>query len=152
MRPASFLSASRLRAPRPLVLLASLALLLLAGCASVETRKVVDLAPFKHIYVEHRLTDDRHLDEMIVAELTRLGYEASRGPLTLMPDAADAVLTYEDRWEWDFKTYLIEFNVAVRTARTKKKLADGHYYQPTPNSKAAAEVVSKVLTPLFAKK
>ena len=126
--------------------------LLLAGCASVSTRKVIDLAPFKHIYVEHRLTDDRHLDEMIVQELTRLGYVASRGPLTLLPDNADAVLTYEDRWEWDFKTYLIELNVALRTARTGKKLADGHYYQPTPNSKPPAEVVRKILTPLFGKK
>lgn len=122
-----------------------------SGCSSIVTRKVIDLAPFKRIYVEHRLTDDRHLDEMIVQELNRLGYEASRGPLTMMPDNADAVLTYEDRWEWDFKTYLIEFKVAVRTARTKKKLAEGSYYQPTPNSKPPAEVVSKVLTPLFKK-
>jgi hypothetical protein len=124
---------------------------LLTGCSSFSTRKVVDLAPFKRVYVEHRLTDDRRLDEMIAAELNRLGYEASFGPLTMMPDGADAVLTYEDRWEWDFKSYLIEFNVEVRTARTKKKLADGRFYQPTPNSKTPAEVVSKVLTPLFAK-
>jgi lysyl-tRNA synthetase class I len=88
---------------------------------------------------------------MIVKELTRLGYQASHGPLTMLPENTDAVLTYEDRWEWDFKTYLIEFNVTVRTARTNKKLADGRYYQPTPNSKAPAEVVSKVLTPLFGK-
>lgn len=133
----------------PLLLLASL---VLAGCSSIETRKVVDLSRFKHIYVEHRLTDDRRLDEMIVQELIRLGYEASCGPLTMMPDSADAVLSYEDRWEWDFKTYLIELTVTVRTARTTRKLADGHFYQPTPNSKPPAVVVSKVLTPLFAKK
>ena len=35
--------------------------------------------------------------------------------------------------------------------RTKKQLAAGRYYQPTPNSKPPAEVVGKVLTPLFAK-
>ena len=135
-------------------LLGSLALatLLVAGCASVETRKVIDLTPFKHIFVEHLLTDDKRVDETIVAELTRLGYVATSGPLTMLPDEADAVLSYEDRWEWDFKSYMIEFSVTVRTARTKKKLADGRYYQPTPNSKSPTEVVSKVLTPLFAKK
>jgi lysyl-tRNA synthetase class I len=135
----------------PFALLA-VCVLLFSGCASIETRKVVDLSQFKKIYVEHRLTDDRRVDEMIVQELTKLGYQASRGPLTMLPDHTDAVLTYEDRWEWDFKTYLIEFNVTVRTARTNKKLADGRYYQPTPNSKAPAEVVSKVITPLFGKK
>ncbi|MCX6955576.1 MAG: hypothetical protein NTV51_25810 [Verrucomicrobia bacterium] len=128
------------------------AALWLAGCSSVVTRKVVDLSTYKHIYVEHRLTDDKRLDEMIVTELTRLGYQATHGPLTMLPDNADAVLSYEDRWEWDFRTYLIELNVTVTTARTKKKLADGRFYQPTPNSKPPAEVVSKVLTPLFAKK
>jgi hypothetical protein len=149
VRSASPPAVLRLRA-FPLFLLLG-ALLLLAGCTSFETRKVVDLSAFQHIYVEHRLTDDRRLDETIVQELTRLGYVASRGPLTMMPNDADAVLTYEDRWEWDFKTYLIEFNVVVRTARTKKQLAYGRFYQPTPNSKAPAEVVAKVLTPLFAK-
>ncbi len=139
----------RLRALSRFLLLASA--LLLAGCGSVETRKVMSLAPFKHIYVERSLTDDRHLDEMIVQELIRLGYESSRGPLTMLPDNADAILTYDHRWEWDFKTYLIELRVAVRTARTSKKLADGSFYQPTPNSKSPAEVVSRVLTPLFKK-
>jgi hypothetical protein len=149
VRSASLPAVLRLRA-FPLVLLLG-PLLLLAGCTSFETRKVADLAAFTHIYVERRLTDDRRLDETIVRELTRLGYVASCGPLTMMPDAADAVLTYEDRWEWDFKTYLIEFNVVVRTARTKKQLAYGRFYQPTPNSKAPAEVVGKVLSPLFAR-
>ena len=45
----------------------------------------------------------------------------------------------------------ITWPAAVRTARTNKKLADGSFYQPTPNSKSPAEVVSRVLTPLFKK-
>lgn len=133
-------------------LLAIAALLAIDGCASVETRKVGDLSSFKHIFVEHRLTDDRHLDEMLVQELNKLGYSASCGPLTMLPDNANAVLSYEDRWEWDFKTYLIELKVTVHTARTNKKLAEGSYYQPTPNSKPPAEVVNRVLVPIFAKK
>ncbi|MEY2880944.1 MAG: hypothetical protein RLZZ15_3324 [Verrucomicrobiota bacterium] len=125
----------------------------LAGCATVKsTRKVVDLAPFKHIFVVHRLVDDHHVDQLIVAELKRLGHDASAGPLTMMPDKADAVLTYEDRWEWDFKTYLIEFNFEIFTARTKKKLADGRYYAPSPKSRPPAAIIHDALAPLYATK
>ena len=73
---------------------------LLASCSSLDTRKVVDLTPFKHVYVVHRLTDDHHVDEMFVHELQLLGHDASSGPLTMLPDNADAILTYQDRWEW----------------------------------------------------
>jgi hypothetical protein len=118
---------------------------LFTGCSSVNTRAVVDVTPFKNIYVVHRLTDDRHVDEMFVAELQRLGHEASCGPLTLLPDNADAILTYEDRWEWDFKTYLIELTFELHTARTEKKIADGRFYQPTPKAKPPAEVVRELL-------
>jgi hypothetical protein len=127
------------------------ATLVLAGCSSVETRKVLDLAPFKRLYVERQLSDDRRIDEQIVQELRRLGYDASCGHLTMMPEKIDAVVTYDARWEWDFKTYLIELNVTVRTARTAKKLADGRYYQPTPVSKPPADVIREVLAPLFKK-
>jgi lysyl-tRNA synthetase class I len=137
---------------RLLPLLAATVALLVSGCTTHTWRSVTNLSRFKHIYVEHRLTDDRHIDEMIAEELKRLGYEASYGPLTMMPDKADAVLSYEDRWEWDFKSYLIELSVYVRTARTNKKLADGTYYQQTLASKSPAHVVTQVITPLFPKK
>jgi hypothetical protein len=121
----------------------------LAGCSSMNTRAVVDLAPFKRIYVIHRLTDDHHIDELLVRELQQLGHEASSGPRTLLPENTDAILTYEDRWEWDFKTYLIELNLELHTARTEKKLADGHYLQQTPRSKPPVEVVHDLLSSLF---
>ena len=139
-------NATRLFSPLVLVLLA------LAGCTSTATRKVIDLAPFKHVFVERRLTDDHHLDEIIVQELNHLGYEASSGPLTMLPEKSDAIVTYTDRWAWDFKTYWIDFKVEVRTARTSKKLADGDYNQPTLNPKSPEEVVRRVLEPLFKKK
>ncbi len=126
-------------------LAALIAVAFLASCSSVSTRAVVDVTPFKTIYVVHRLTDDRHIDEMFVAELQRLGHIASCGPLTMLPDNTDAILTYEDRWEWDFKTYLIELTFTLQTARTEKKIADGRFYQPTPKAKPPAEVVHELL-------
>jgi hypothetical protein len=135
----------------PLALALSV-ILLLAGCTSVSTRSVIALAPFKHIYVVHRLSDDHHLDELFVHELQRAGHEASSGPLTLLPENADAVLTYEDRWEWDFKTYLIELAIEVHTARTEKKLADGRYYAPSPKSRPPEEIVRELVESLLKSK
>ena len=63
--------------------------------------------------------------------------EPEVGPETLLSAVLDAatdgiilvsadgrVLTYNDRWEWDFKTYLIELTVELHTARTEKKRPD----------------------------
>ena len=122
---------------------------LLAGCSSVSTRQVIALDDFRNIFVEQRLADDNHLDLLFVAELQRLGRVASSGPRTMMPENADAILTYTDRWEWDFKTYLIELNFELHTARTLKKLADGRYHQPTIKTKSPAAVIRELLVPLF---
>ena len=134
---------------KSLCLAAVLAFSLFAGCTSLNTRAVVSLTDFKHIYVERRLNDDHHIDELFVHELQQLGHEASSGPLTLLPDNADAILAYTDRWEWDFRTYLIELTVELHTARTEKKLADGSYLQQTPKAKPPAEVVHELLASLF---
>lgn len=124
---------------------AALCLALLSGCYSVNARSVVDLAKYQHVYVQHRLTDDHHLDELIVRELQRRGYDAACGPLTMLPDNAEVVLTYADRWEWDFKTYLIELTVELTTARTEKKLAEGRYYAPSPKSHPPEDVIRDLL-------
>ena len=132
-----------------------LAALLLSACTTAETRKppTTDLSKYHRVYVEHLLADGRNLDHLIVAELQRLGYEASSGPLTMLPDQGiDAVVTYDDRWTWDFKSYLIDFELTVRTARTDRPLASGRYHQPTAFPKPPAGVIHEVLAPQFPKK
>lgn len=128
-----------------------LALAFLAGCASVSTRKVMPLDGFRRIYVEQRLNDNHQLAELLAAELRRLGCEASSGPRTMMPETTEAVLTYDDRWTWDFRSYLIEFNLELRTAHSNKKLADARYYQPSIKTRSPAEVIHELLSPLFAR-
>ena len=133
------------------LLLLALSVALLAGCSSVSTRKVMPLDEFRRIYVEQRLNDNHQLAELLAAELRRLGCEASSGPLTMMPEGTDAVLTYDDRWTWDFRNYLIEFNLELHTTHSKKKLADARYYQPSVKTRTPAEVIHELLPPLFAK-
>lgn len=137
---------------KPLALgLLLLGSLLLAGCSSVSTRKVMPLDRFQRIFVERRLNDNQGLDAVFVAELRRLGREASSGPRTMMPEKTDAVLTYDARWEWDFKTYLIDLNLEVHAVPSGKKLADGRYYQPSIRTKHPADVIRDLVTPLFGK-
>lgn len=124
---------------------------LFAGCADVTTRSdpQVDLTRFRRFYVERRLGDDHRIDELIVHQLQLLGREASSGPLTMKPEGMDAIVTYTDRWEWDFKTYLIELNITVRNARTDKPVSFARYYQPSLKTKPPAEMIRDILTPLF---
>src|SRR5258708_3477617 len=130
-----------------LVLLATL--LALSGCSSVSARKVMPLDRFQHIFVEQRLNENHHVDELFVAELQRLGRDASSGPRTMMPENTDAVLTYDTRWEWEFKTYLIELNLELYAVHPHKKLADARYYQPSVVTKPPTEVVHDLLVQLF---
>jgi len=136
----------------PSLLVACLALaaaLLVTGCSSVSTRKVIALDRFQRFYVERLLNENHHLDEIIVAELRRLGCTADSGPRTMMPAHTEVLVTYDARWTWDFHTYLIELNLELHTVFPSKKLADGRYYQPSIKPRAPVEVVRGLLGPLF---
>lgn len=122
-----------------------------AGCASLDTHQAADYSQVRRIYVEHRLTDNHHLDELIVAELNSRGYTATCGPLTMLPAGTDAVLSYEDRWVWDFHSYLMELSVNLRASLTDKPLASGYYHQAPAVTKSTEAVVGEIIGPLFKK-
>lgn len=128
-----------------------LASLVLSGCSSVhtQTNPRADLAQFKRFYVEHRLTDDHHIDEMIVAELRSYGLVVETGPLTMMPRDTDALVTYVDTWAWDFKSYLLQLDILIVDARKNRGLATGTYRQPTMLTKSPRDVVHHILAPIF---
>lgn len=132
-------------------LCALLVLFACAGCSSVSSRVPpgLDLGHFQRIFVERRLNENNHVDEYLVRELRRIGKIADSGPLTMMPENTDAVMTYEARWTWDFKSYLIELNLELHTAHTKKKLADARYYQPNARPKPLAFVTEKIVQEMF---
>jgi hypothetical protein len=90
-----------------------------------------------------------HFDAQIAAALNALGREATFGVATMRPDGIDAIVSYTDRWEWDFKNYMIEIKIDVRDARTDKPLATGSYYQASLKTKSSEEVIRLILSPLF---
>lgn len=135
------------------VILAVFAIALCAGCTSVTARKApgLDLNRYQHFFVEQPFNENHHVDEFIAEELRRMGKDAASGPMTMMPENAEVVVSYDARWTWDFKTYLIELNVEVHTAHTKKKLAEGRYFQPSARPRPAEVAVRDVLAKMFAK-
>ncbi len=128
-----------------------IALVCLVGCSSLTSHQnpAVDLTQFKRFYVEHRLTDDHGLDHLIVNDLKRRGYEAACGPLTMMPDNTQVLVVYEDRWNWDFKSYLIELDIKFRDARKEKLIAFGTLHHPSPVAKEPATMIHQVLNSFF---
>ena len=116
-----------------IVLLVLAGALAMAGCSHLVTRSLPksDISHFKHIFVEHRLADSYGIADEIARQLTEMGYDASAGALTMMPSNAELIVSYEDMWTWDFNTYMIEIDMYVRSARTDKILAGGHYYRPS---------------------
>jgi hypothetical protein len=125
--------------------------LLLAACSSLSMQKQAgaSLTHFKKIYVEHRLADGRGVDQLIVQELSRLGYDASSGPLTMTPPDTEAILTYVDEWNWDFTLYMIDLDVEVRDARSGQVFATAHYDHPAMGGKSPAGMVQATIDPLF---
>lgn len=123
----------------------------LAGCSSLTTAGArADLAKAARVFVEQRANDNHGIDRALVAELRALGYTAESGPLTMMPERTQLVVTYETREEWDFRAYLIELNVAVRPADDYHRVvASARYHRPTLRRKEPAEMVREVVARLF---
>jgi len=159
-----FWLAGRPRAPKPVgvavprpvmkpAVLALAALALFGGCSTLDTHvePAVDLSQLKHVFVQSNLNDNHGLDAMIVRELLARGLQAERGPLTLMPDAATAYLTYQDQWDPDFN-YLMSLGLTLRDARSDKPLASAVYLRPTAFLKTPAFMVRVTVDALFSQK
>jgi hypothetical protein len=129
-------------------------LVILAGCSSVDTQTeaISDVRRFHHIFVRSASNDSNNVDQLIVLELQRLGYDASSGPRTMIPDNAEVVIDYDCQWDWDFRTYLLQLSLTARDAHTDAKVAGGRIFHPGVTNKSPAEMVQLVLAPMFGPK
>ena len=91
---------------RTLVVLS--ASLWLSACASYDTQSVRgrSLDNTKHFFVVSNLNDNHSIDAQIVVALKARGRTAETGPLTMMPDETQAIITFQDHWAWDFGDHL----------------------------------------------
>jgi len=126
-------SKGRMRRPLLSTLAALAGAALVAGCSQLTTRSLPnsDIGRYKHVFVEHRLADSFGVADEVARQLRDMGYDASSGAITMLPQDAELVVSYDDMWTWDFNTYMIEFDMQVRLAHSDRIVAVGHYYRPT---------------------
>jgi len=119
----------------------------LAGCASF-TAKVDpqhDLGTMHRFFVQSTLNDNHGLDRVLVTALQARGLTAERGPATMKPSDADAVLIYADSWNWDFKDHMMTLNLELRDGRTNKPVAYGAFDGPAALRLTTEQVVTRLL-------
>lgn len=134
----------------PALLLLAVFALLAGGCAQLTREGHGDLGRFRRVFVEQRLNDNVGAHRLIAQELRALGYEAESGWLTMMPESAQLVVTYDVRETWDFRPYIIELNAAVRPAQDYNRIvATARYFRPGVTGKAAEEMVRDLVAKLF---
>jgi hypothetical protein len=132
-----------------------LACLFVSGCATQQLSATAtagaDLKSLKKVFVVHQPKDERGVDKLIAERLTVLGKQCTFGERSAAPADADAIVTYQDKWMWDMKMYLLELNVQVRSPKSDIALVSGHSFRTSLVRKSAPEMVEEVLTEMFKK-
>ena len=127
---------------------------LLGGCASYTTQ--VDhgrsLKSIKRFFVVSNLNDNHAIDHQIVEALKARNLEADNGPLTMMPDKTQAVVTFQDHWTWDFGDHLVFLQISVRDTRSEQSFASITFSAKIPLHEDPSETVARVVDQLLDKK
>ncbi|MEO6992874.1 MAG: hypothetical protein ABI273_04530 [Lacunisphaera sp.] len=127
---------------------------LAAGCATYKTQ--VDhgrsLKGIKRFFVVSNLNDNHAIDHQIADVLKARGLEADNGPLTMMPDNTQAVVTFQDHWTWDFGDHLVYLQIAVRDTRSEQSFASITFSAKIPLHEDAAVTVERLVDQLLDKK
>ncbi len=116
-----------------------------------ETMQGVDLQARHRIYVVHQPEDKQQINSMIANRLERAGFEATAGmAVSDAPADVDAIVTYEDHWQWDMSNYLIVLRIDFRDPKTRELLASGQSYRTSLDRKPPAFMVDEIITAMFA--
>jgi hypothetical protein len=136
----------------PLRLLFLLGLgLLLGGCATYDAQveRGQSLTGLKRFFVVSNLNDNHALDHRIAEALKARGMEADTGPLTMMPDNAQVIITYQDRWSWDFGDHLVYLAFTARNAATNEMVAIVSFSATIPLHEPVPETVGRLTESLL---
>lgn len=125
--------------------------LLLAGCTHIErtVTKGRNPAALHEIFVAENLDDNHRLAERVAASLRARGLRAESGPLTMMPEKAEAVLHYEDRWAWDFGEHMTYLRLDLHDPEEKRPYASAYRLRYVANSTDVDAVVAALVAELL---
>ena len=125
--------------------------LLLGGCASfnAQVEHGRSLAGIERFYVVRNLNDNHAFDHQIVAALQARGLTAEAGPLTMMPENTQAIVSFQDHWAWDFRENLVYLKINIRDTRSEQVFATVTFDARFPVRLTTAEIVGKLVDRLL---
>jgi hypothetical protein len=135
------------------VLLAAALALFLGGCASFDASVEggQSLQGVQRFFVVSNLNDNRALDHQIAAALKASGRTAEVGPLTMMPDDTQAVVTFQDYWAWDFGERLVFLKINVRHPSKEQTYASATFSAKVPLREPAGVTLRRLVGTLLEK-
>ncbi len=125
---------------------------LATGCASTDTQVVEkgrNLKEVHRFFVLRNLKDNHGIDGRIVRALQARGFEAESGPITMLPDSAQAVIVYEDRWSWDFSNHMVYLKIGARDPQAVFPYVTASYLKQVAFSTRVDEVIGGVVDDLL---
>lgn len=128
--------------------------LVLGGCASYSSQIEPgrSLKKIQRFFVVSNLNDNHGIDRLIADVLRARGREAEAGPLTMMPDNTQAIVTFNDHWNWDFTDHLTFLQIAVRDTKSEQTFASATFSAKIPLHEDFSETVARVVDQLLDKK
>ena len=130
-----------------------LVIIIMAGCSKAliksDSAPGTNLATFKTFYVQKSPPDERGLEVVIANKLNELGFQATSGVDATPADPVDAVVTYKDRWMWDFTMYMLEIDIELHDPDSNFVFASGNSYRTSLVRKPPEEMIDEVLRDIF---
>jgi len=95
------------------------------GCSSYSAMVTpgTDIGRYRVFFVKENLDDNRGIAARIALSLREHGFQATSGPLTMMPPSTDGVVNFEDQWSWDITTHIVGLMLHVTDAHNKAPVA-----------------------------
>lgn len=136
-------------------LLMLLLIISFTGCAihSNEARLVPNASNLqkKYFYVIHSNLDKRNIDEAIADVLIEKGFKATSGNSEEIPNSADVIVTYEDRWMWDMGNYLIQLEIQFRDSKDNYPFVVGENIRTSLIRKSPKYMANEVIEEMILK-
>jgi hypothetical protein len=123
------------------------------GCTSSSTQVEPghNLKAKQRFFVLSNANDNNAIDQLIASSVKATGRTAEVGPLTMMPEDAQAVITYQDHWTWDFGEHLTYLRIAVRDPLGNDAYAEAIYSVQVPSGEKLSVTVHRLVASLLEK-
>jgi hypothetical protein len=126
-------------------------LFLLGACTSYDAQMEPgkNFTGLQKFFVVSNHNDNHGLDRLIASSLTARGFAAEIGPLTMMGDDTQAIVTYQDRWAWDFGDHLVYLQFNVRNPKNNQPFATASFGAKVPTRKSIDVIVDELVAKLM---